>query len=292
MISFEVLQGADCSNTEMQIFPVFDENGVLVLPCRRQACVYETGKNYLTPCANAQCEKPFQPSCPGILYCSQECFEATNTQTEWAEVKPETAIERKKRQAKECQKRYWATPNGQIKKCLQNKRCHLRRKEAGKSTAYYAKRKTIQQHAGVISVEGSPIAMTKPPPVADSVVAKTTPTTKREESPTIPVIVSLPKTLPIKPVLPVEDTLQSVFILEESESKEMLCRYPGCSERISDKHTFWGKERMFCSKEHRGKMDLLFRRMKRFFEITRCIFLHSVLGYLRLVAGRLPPKVC
>ena len=73
------------------------------------------------------------------------------------------------------------------------------------------------------------------------------------------------------------------------KTKDLTCRFPGCNTKILDERLYWGKDRKFCCTEHRAKMNLLFLRLKRLFKITECPFVESILAYLRLVSGGVPP---
>jgi hypothetical protein len=138
--------------TETYPYPVFDNNGVPILPCGKEHCAAEDGGRYVpvpTNCANAKCGKRFRPACPAILYCCQECFAATKTQAQWNEAQSETAQTRKKRLQKVRRIRYLATENGHKKRSEQNKRCDRRRKAAGKTHAAYERIKSRRLLTGM-----------------------------------------------------------------------------------------------------------------------------------------------
>jgi hypothetical protein len=94
-----------------------------------------------TTCAHAQCGKRIHSPCPGIIFCSRECFEATGTQAEWEEA------QHKRQRNKARRTRYLATEHGKAKRSEQNKRCYYRRKSSGKTQAAYAKKKAFQQRS-------------------------------------------------------------------------------------------------------------------------------------------------
>jgi hypothetical protein len=80
---------------------------------------------------------------------------------------------------------------------------------------------------------------------------------------------------------------------EKSEPSEQhrvtTCRYPGCGKVIVHDRTYWGRTQKFCGREHRKKMELLRLRLEYIYEKTRCPFPQSVLEYIRLITGGIPP---
>jgi hypothetical protein len=146
MTSSDDSQARCCNFSSPHLYQTFDDNGTPILPCGKDHCTTKEGKAYTptsTVCANAKCGKKFRPACPGIIFCCQECFEATDTQAQWEE----TASERKRRLAKARRTRYLNTEKGHKTRSVQNKRCYARRKAAGKVQAAYERIKTRRQAA-------------------------------------------------------------------------------------------------------------------------------------------------
>jgi hypothetical protein len=263
-------QGICCIFTEMQLFPVFDENGMEILPCGMETCMTADGfeyKSILKICANIKCGKKVYSLCFGKIFCCKECFEATKTQLIWDTVKPETSKERKKRQAKERLKRWLGTLAGILKKSEQNKR-------------YYQRKKARRAREMKVLAEESVTTM-------EAVSADVMPTSLEEDKviPTIHILQENTLAFSLNP--PVDKP--SLLVSSLSENNAKICRFPGCDEPILDERPYWGKERKFCCQEHREKMVLLFKRLNRIYDITYCPFIQSVINYLRLVVDGIPP---
>jgi hypothetical protein len=142
MTSSDDSQERFCDSSSLLPYQVFNDDGTPFLPCGKSHCATKCGKpcaSVPTTCAHAQCGKRIFSSCPGIIFCSQECFEATGTQAEWEET------QRKRQRAKARSTRYLATENGKKKRSEQNKRCYGRRKSSGKTQAAYTRKKGFRQ---------------------------------------------------------------------------------------------------------------------------------------------------
>ena len=270
--------------TETYPYPIFDTSGAAILPCRREHCVAEDGGRYIPApinCAHANCGKRFRPACPAVIYCSQKCFEATNTQDQWEESKPETTEERKKRLQKVRRTRYLATENGHKKRSEQNKRCYRRRKAAGKTHAAYERIKSRRLLIGTNESTKSVCVLE-----LDSSISHVESEVKEPEK----VLDSPYPQIPKSSQTDSDHTaLLRIIEYEEEPPEETICRYPGCDKMIVHGRTYWGKDRKFCSREHREKMNLLFLRLKRVYKFTHCPVLRRVLRYLNLITGKPPP---
>jgi hypothetical protein len=155
-----------CDFSNAQLYPVFDENGTPILPCGKDHCATKAGKQYTPTTTNCiVCGEKFQSACPGIIFCSQECFETTDTQAEWNETKEQ----RKRRFAKARKQKYLKTEKGKRTKKAQNQRYYTRRKARGIPQAAYAEKKAQRMAVvseALISVAGqnhdTPPALTAP----------------------------------------------------------------------------------------------------------------------------------
>ena len=135
-------------------YPVFGENNTQILSCGNTHCTDAKGKPYYpvsTTCVNLKCEQRFRPVCPATIYCSQQCFEATDTLEQWnaakAKLKKDCQLEHTKQLAKERHIRYLHTDAEREHRREQNQRCYLHRKETGKIQAAYKKHKLLQSRA-------------------------------------------------------------------------------------------------------------------------------------------------
>jgi hypothetical protein len=136
-----------CGFRSLHLYQFFDEQGTAILPCGKSQCTDKKGKPYTpaaTTCTNAQCGKRFRSPCPSIIFCSQECFEATGTQALWDEA-IRVKQEHKQRLAKASKTKYLQSDKGKATKKAQNKRCYIKRKEQGKTQAAYSKQKAQKQ---------------------------------------------------------------------------------------------------------------------------------------------------
>ena len=260
-------------------YPVFDEKGTPILACGNTHCTDAKGNPYYpasTHCVNLKCEKRFRPVCPAAIYCSQQCFEVTNTHEYWlaakTRLKKDNKAERKKQLERERHVRYLKTEAGHQHRSEQNKRCYLRRKEAGKIQAAYEKRKSLQSHA-----DACEFANTKHP-----FSIGTTDTTKSGA-------ISCQVPSMSNDLLQLASTSASLQ-MTESTACTPLCRYPGCDTVVTYDRTYWGKDKKYCTKRHREKMTLHLLRLKRLTDITQCPFMLCVFTYLRLAAGQPAPS--
>lgn len=288
MCSFDDLQGADCTRIKMQLFPVFDENRTAILPCGKKTCVTAKGKPYKpvpTRCAGAECKNTFRFPCPGIIFCCEECFEATGTQKECDEARPETPRERKKRLGKRRKRRNLATDKGKEMKSKENHLGYLRRK--AKQILEDFEKEELHPTVPDMPVDDSVTFVSPNKPIEFGPTTSSEEMKKTEKVTEVPAFPMMPDNFLIKLAPPDEKPSPLVSILENPEYK--VCRYFGCNEQFLDDKPYWGRDRKFCCQEHRDRMVLLFHRVGRLFKITKCPFLRGVLKYLRLVSGRDPP---
>lgn len=120
-------------------YPVFREPGAEILPCDKKRCEKIDGAT-LRPrtriCANAACEREFHASCPGMIFCCRECFEATKSEAAWLAATPIPPVTGEPVKVKK-----ETTPEEMAKRSRQNHECYEMRKATGKQEIAYERQK-------------------------------------------------------------------------------------------------------------------------------------------------------